>query len=273
VFQDRRVRDALTYAFDFEWLNQTLFHGSYARIPSYYGNSSLAFRGAAEGAERALLAPFADELPAGVLDAGYAPPESDGKGANRRNLRQASRLLAEAGWTVQDGVLKNAAGEAMSFEILLGSNTDERIAAPFAEALAKLGVEARLRLVDGPQYQAQRAAYDYDMVVNKWWLSLSPGNEQRHYWGSQGVEQEGTRNYMGVASPAVDAMIDKLLVAEERAEFEAAVRALDRVLVAGRYVIPFWYEPVDRFVWGKELQGPERQSLYGWRPETWWSVE
>jgi peptide/nickel transport system substrate-binding protein len=270
VFADRRVREALALSFDWEWVNQRLYRGQYARIESYFGNSALGFEGAAEGAEAALLATFAGALPADTLEAGWRPPVSDGTGRDRRNLRRAARLLEAAGWTVNGTLRRNAGGETLSFEILVASTEDETLASLWASGLGRLGVEARVRLVDNAQYLARRRDYDYDMTVNRWYLSLSPGVEQRLYFGAQGRTEPGTRNYMGVADPAVEAAIDSLLAAENRDRFESSVRALDRVLSSGIYVIPFGYLPTDRVAWQRGFARPETGALYGWRPEVWW---
>ncbi len=274
-FDDIRVRRALTHAFNFEWINATMFDGAYARIESYFHNSPLAHRGAAEGREREILAPFEDALPEGALDAEYIPPSAEGDPRNRRNLRRAAQLLEEAGWTVRDGALRNAAGEPFGFEILLGSSGDERIAGVWADALGRLGIAVDIRLVDSAQYQARRTDYDYDVIVNRWGLSLSPGNEQRFYWGGEGVERPGTRNYMGVDNPAIEAAIDALLSTEDGAGFRAAARALDRALSHGVYVAPFWFSPVSRIAHDAALQYPDAIPLYGdwigWAPDVWWS--
>jgi peptide/nickel transport system substrate-binding protein len=270
IFADRRVREALALSFDWEWVNQRLFRGQYTRIQSYFGNSALGFSGAAEGREAALLAPFADKLPAGALEAGWRPPMSDGSGRDRTNLRKAARLLEAAGWMVDGELRHNAEGEPFSFEILVGSTEDETLAALWSGALKRLGIELRVRRVDDAQYVARRREYDYDMTVNRWFLSLSPGVEQRLYFGGHGREAPGTRNYMGIDDPAVETMIAALLKAANRSDFEAAVRALDRVLSAGIYVIPFGYLASDRIAWQAGYAKPGRDSLYGWRPEVWW---
>jgi peptide/nickel transport system substrate-binding protein len=270
MFADRRVREALALSFDWEWVNQRLFRGQYQRITSYFANSALGFDGPATGRELALLAPFVSSLPEGTLSAGWRPPASDGSGRDRANLRAAAGLLEAAGWDVDGPVRRNAAGEPFSFEILVASTEDETLAALWSSALARLGIEARVRLVDNAQYIARRRDYDYDMTVNRWYLSLSPGVEQRLYFGAAGRTDPGTRNYMGVADPAVEAAIDSLLAAENREDFESSVRALDRVLSAGIYVIPFGYLPTDRIAWQRGYARPERGALYGWRPEVWW---
>ncbi len=275
IFADRRVREALALTFDWEWINQRLFRGQYTRIQSYFGNSPLGMSGAAEGLEADLLAPFADSLPPETLTAPWRPPVSDGSGRDRRALRRAGRLLDEAGWTVVDGVRRNADGEAMRFEILLVQSRDETLASLWREALERLGIEVEVRLVDQAQYTERRTDYDFDMIVNRWAMSLSPGTEQRLYFGAAGLGTPGTRNYMGVTDPAVDAMIGEILAATETEAFEAAVRALDRVLTSGIYVIPFGVQPTDRLVWQPGYARPEQDSLYGWwgwwaGPAVWW---
>lgn len=276
LFEDLRVRQALGLAFNADWIGETLFGGGLSRIESYFANSPLGFSGAAEGRELDILGPFADVLPPGTLDAPPPAPRGDGDPRNRRGLRAAARLLEEAGWTLQGTTLRNGAGEPFAFEILLGSSADERVAGIFREGLATLGIEARVRTVDSAQYQARLTDYQFDMIVNRWGVSLSPGNEQRLYWGSAGRTEPGTRNYMGVASPAVDAAIDALLGAEALEDFQAAARALDRVMTAGHFVIPFWFSPVSRIVHDARLRYPDRLPLYGdwigWAPEVWWQA-
>jgi len=273
-FDDLRVRRALSLAFNFDWINKTLFDGAYARITSYFDNSPLRHHGRAEGRERAILAPHAGALPEGALDETQGPPSDDADPRNRHNLRRAARLLETAGWRVVDGVLRNAAGAPFAFEILLDSSADEKIAGVYREALATLGIRVDMRLVDSAQFQARRTGYDYDMIVNRWGLSLSPGNEQRFYWGRAGVDEPGTRNYMGADNPAIEASVDALLAAQDVADFEAAVRALDRTLTSLSYVVPFWYAPVSRIAHDAALRFPERLPLYGdwigWAPEVWW---
>ncbi|WP_234455049.1 extracellular solute-binding protein [Thermohalobaculum xanthum] len=272
---DRRVREALALAFDWEWMNERLYRGQLRRIRSYFDNSVLGFEGRAEGHERAILEPFAASLPEGTLDEGWRPPVSDGTGRDRRNLRRAARLLDEAGWTVSNGQRRGPGGEALTLEALVLSTEDETLASLWAQALARLGVTLSVRRVDAAQYQLRRQEYDYDIVTNRWSMSLSPGTEQRLYFGAAGRDAPGTRNYMGVADPAVEAAIDAMLAAEEEADFRAAVRALDRVLSAGIYVVPFGVLPSDRIAHSSAMHRPERAPLYGWwgwwaGPATWW---
>ena len=276
LFEDWRVRDALIHAFNFEFANQTLNGGEMPRRASYFSNSALAMGdGPAEGRVRALLEPFADSLVPGALDA-YALPVSDGSPRNRANMRNARQQLEAAGWTVQDGVLKNADGAPFAFAILLQSGVGEAVANIYVDALRQLGIDARVQVVDAAQYNERRNDYDYDMIVNTWNMSLSPGNEQTLYWGSAGVTEPGTRNYMGVASPAAEAMIAEMLATRDPAEFEAAVQALDRVLTTGRYVVPFWFSDVATIAHKADLKHPERLPVYGdwigWLPEVWWQA-
>jgi peptide/nickel transport system substrate-binding protein len=279
LFADWRVREALILAFNFEFINQTLNGGLLPRIPSYFGNSALAMQPGtpATGRELALLDPFKAELPPGAIE-GYALPVSDGSQGNRKNIRSAARLLEEAGWIVgDDGILKNARGEPFTFEILLVTGQDEMASAAevYIEALKPLGISARLNKIDDAQYKQRTSAYDFDMTHYIRSLSLSPGNEQLLYWGAGGVTEPGTRNWMGVNSPAVETMIAAMLKAPTAEDFTAATRALDRVLTSGRYVIPIWYSDVSRLAYSADLRYPERIPLYGdWTgflPDIWWS--
>lgn len=277
-FADWRVREALILAFNFEFINKTLNGGLLPRIPSYFGNSFLAMEPgtAASGRELELLEPFKAELPPGAIE-GYALPVSDGDQTNRKNIRAAAKLLEEAGWTVDDdGVLKNAKGEPFIFEILLVTGQDEMASAAevYIEALKTLGISARLNKVDDAQYKDRTSNYDFDMTHYIRSLSLSPGNEQLLYWGATGVTEPGTRNWMGVNSPAVEAMIAAMLKAPNAEDFTAATKALDRVLTSGRYVIPIWYSDLSRLAYSSDLKYPEKLPLYGdWTgflPDTWW---
>jgi peptide/nickel transport system substrate-binding protein len=229
---------------------------------------------------RALLEPHADALVPGALDA-YALPASDGSTRNRANMRRALQLLEEAGWTASGGRLVNASGQPFAFEILvqsgqatLSASHVEAIANLYADGLRQIGVEARIRIVDQAQFNERRSAYDYDMIVAGWAGSLSPGAEQRLYWGSPGVEAPGSRNYAGVDSPAVDAMIAALTASREEDDMISAARALDRALATGRYVVPLWHSEVSRIAHRAEFRFPERLPLYGdwsgWLPEVWW---
>jgi peptide/nickel transport system substrate-binding protein len=277
IFADWRVREAMIQAFNFEFINQTLTGGVQPRIQSYFSNSVLgmAVGEPATGKELALLEPFADSLLPGAIE-GYALPVSDGSESNRAGIRAATALLAEAGWTVQDGVLRNAAGEAFTFDILLQQGADEMlsIATIYVEALKRLGMQVSITRVDSAQYKERTNSYDFDMTQYVRSLSLSPGNEQTLYWGSAGVTEPGTRNWMGMASPAADAMIQALLTSTDPQDFTAATRALDRVLTSGRYVVPIWYNDVARIAHARTLRYPERLPIYGdwigFQPDVWW---
>lgn len=281
IFQDWRVREALLLAFNFEFVNQTLNGGVFPRRASYFANSRLGMgTGPAEGAARALLEPFAGELPPGALEA-YALPASDGSQRNRANMRKAIKLLEKAGWTAEGGTLRDASGAPFAFEILvqsgqttLSSGQVEAIASLYVDALRQLGITARVKLVDQAQFNERRNVYDYDMIVAGWAMTLSPGNEQTLYWGRGGVTAPGTRNYPGVDSPAAEAMIARLLATKDEEGFVATAQALDRALMAGRYVIPFWFSDVSRIAYRKDLHFPERLPVYGdwtgWLPEVWW---
>ncbi len=277
LFADWRVREALIDSFNFEFVNQSLNAGKLPRATSYYANSELAgdVANPASAPVAALLEPYKADLPPGTLE-GYALPVSDGSEANRANIRKATKLMEEAGWQVKDGVLTDAAGKPMTIELLLANGASDAISAAniWAKGLEKLGVKLTITTADSAAYKERVTKYDYDMIWNAWSLSLSPGNEQILYWGSDGVTTEGTRNYMGVNSKAVDGLIATMVGSKDRESFVSAVQALDRVLTAGRYVIPFWYSDVSRVAHKAELHHPDRLPLYGdWLgfvPDVWW---
>jgi len=277
VFADWRVRDAMLLAFNFEFINDAMTGGQSPRIQSYFSNSPLGMTPgeAAGGRVLEFLEPFAAELPPGAIE-GYALPQSDGSAANRANLGLAFERLEEAGWTVDDsGTLRNAAGEPFAFTLVLqtGAGEPEAIANIYAEALRRLGIRVSVEEVDSAQYTERIAALDFDMTYYRVGLSLSPGNEQYLYFGSEQADT-GTRNLMGVKSPAVDALIDRVLNSASQDDFRAAVQALDRVLTAGRFVIPFyqWNDANIAHVAG--LHYPDHIPLFGdwpgWEPDVWW---
>ncbi|MEL6449757.1 MAG: extracellular solute-binding protein [Pseudomonadota bacterium] len=278
-FDDWRVREALITAFNFEYINDTLTGGAQPRITSYFSNSLLAMEpGPAKGAVASLLAPFNGKLLPGVME-GYTLPASDGSLRNRRGLRRALGLMEEAGWTTQTGKLSNADGTPMAFTILLDQQRteDRAIADIYIQALEQMGIDARIDLVDGPQFTERTNAFDFDMTYHRRALSLSPGNEQFFYWGSDAADQEGSRNLMGAKDPAIDAMITAMLTARTREESIAATRALDRLLIAGRYVVPFWQFTTGRIAHVAEMKHPEVIPIYGdgpdWMPQFWWYEE
>jgi peptide/nickel transport system substrate-binding protein len=272
IFNDVRVREALGLLFDFEWINHNYFFGLYQRTASYFAGSELSsHRRPADQHERALLAPFADAVRDDVLEGSWSPPVSDGSGRDRTTLRRALDLLAAAGYELRGTELvERSSGRPFAFEIMVTGRDDERLASLFSQSLKRVGIAARVRVVDAVQFEGRRLIYDFDMIENRWDQSLSPGNEQAFYWGSAAAEQPGTRNYMGVKSAAVDAMIAALLQARERTEFVAAVRALDRLLISGFYTIPLFHLPEQWIVrWGT-IGRPQRASLYGYLFESSW---
>lgn len=278
-FDDWRVREALITAFNFEFINQTLNGGESPRITSYFSNSVLGMQpGPATGRVAELLEPFAGELLPGTLE-GYSLPVSDGSERNRAGLARATGLLAEAGWTVQDGQMRDANGKPLGFEILLrqGAGETQQVVDIYVAALERLGIAPTVTTVDSAQYKERTTAFDFDMTWYRRGLSLSPGNEQYLYWGSEAADTPGSRNWMGVKSPAIEAMIDAMLNAQSRDDFIAAVRALDRVLTAGRYVIPAWHNPVSRIAHARQLRYSERLPMYGdwlgFQPDIWWWEE
>jgi peptide/nickel transport system substrate-binding protein len=272
VFADVRVREAIALLFDFEWLNKNYFFGLYRRTASYFPGSELSAQGrAAEPAERTLLAPYADELRADVLDGTWSPPVSDGSGRDRATLKRALDLLAAAGYEPRGSeLMERAGGRPLAFEIMVTARDDERLALLFSQSLKRAGIAARVRVVDPVQFEGRRLAYDFDMIENRWDQSLSPGNEQAFYWGSAAADQPGTRNYPGIRSPAVDAMIAALLKAEGRGDFVAAVRALDRALLSGMYTIPLFHLPEQWVARWTTIGRPTANALSGHLFEAWW---
>jgi microcin C transport system substrate-binding protein len=269
-FQDPKVRQALAYAFDFEWTNKNLFYGQYARTDSFFENSELASSGLPDEAELALLEPLRDQIPPEVFTETYQPPSTDGSGNNRRNLRTALNLLKEAGWTVQDGKLANEAGENLDFEVLLVSPLFERITAPVIKNMERLGITVTMRTIDPAQYQNRLEKFDFDVVVGSWGQSLSPGNEQRDFWGTEAASREGSRNLVGIADPAIDTLIDHVIQAESREALVTATRALDRVLLWNHFVIPQWHSAVDRYAYWDKFERPETDPKYGIDQFAWW---
>ena len=269
VFEDRAVRYALSLAFDFEWVNRALLQGAYVRTNGIFDNSELGFRGLPEGGELALLEPHRDSLPPEVFDTAYHAPAVEG--GLRKNLAEARRLLAEAGWEVQDGTLKRVAdGLPLAFEILLVNPGNEKIVLAFIRNLERLGVEAKVRTVDSAQFQFRRNTYDFDMIFYRWGVSLSPGNEQAFYWGAEAADQEGTRNYPGIKVPVVDELIARMTQAREREAFAETIHAMDRVLMWGHYVIPLYHQNGDRYAYWSKFGRPEFTPVYGGVLETWW---
>jgi len=270
LFQDARVRRALGYAWDFEWTNKNLFFGSYARTKSYFSNSELASSGLPGPDELPLLEPFRGKVPEDVFTREYKPPVTDGSGNNREGAREALRLLGEAGWTVKGGKLANPRGEPFAFEILIDEPTWERVTLPFVKNLERLGITARVRTVDAAQYQKRIDTYDFDMLVTVWPQSLSPGNEQRDFWGSAAATTPGTRNLAGIRDPVVDRLIELLIQAPDRKALVARTRALDRVLLWGFYVIPHFHLQAFRVAYWDRFGRPAVAPKYSFGFDTWW---
>lgn len=277
-FADWQVREALISLYNFEYINDTITGGTLPRISSYFSNSPLGMEdGAATGRVAELLAPFADTLKPGTLE-GYTLPTSDGSRSNRKNTRRALGLFKEAGWEIKDNVMQKD-GEPFKFEILVKTGSEENLRRGniFVESLVPLGIKATLTRIDAPQLKERTQVYDFDMAYYRRGLSLSPGNEQLLYWGKDGIENPGTRNWMGMNEPAAEAMINEMLNAESQDNFRSAVRALDRVLISGRYVIPFAYSNVARIAHNSALKYPEHVPIYGdwimYHPDVWWSEE
>ena len=276
IFKDSIVREAIAYAFDFTWSNKTLFYGQYKRTRSYFDNSSLAARGLPGGSELALLksyrSKFSGSIPSRVFTESYNPPRSDGTQQDlRRNLQQAAELLRKAGYKTQDGSLFSPQGKAVMFELLLFDPLQERIALPFAKNLKRLGITMRVRTVDAAQYVARLEKFDFDMIVSSWGQSLSPGNEQRIMWTTQAAETPGSRNYSGLANEAVDALVEKIVVAGDRKSLSSSVRALDRILQWHFLVVPHFHIASARIVYWDRFGIPKKfptksapSVLYWW---------
>ena len=272
IFADVRVREAILQLFDFEWINHTYFFNLYRRTASYFDGCDLSAHGVpANARERELLAPFAGVVRADIMDGTWTPPVTDGSGGDRAGLRRAFTLFAAAGYELKGTELVHrASGRPFAFEILTTTRDQERLALAFVRNLKRAGIDARVRSIDATQFERRRIAFDFDMMDYRWEQSLSPGNEQSFYWGSEAATQEGSRNYMGVKSPAVDAMIAAMLSATSREDFVAATRALDRVLLSGFYVVPLYFPPTQWVVRWARIEHPSRTSLFGYLPETWW---
>lgn len=269
-FKDPVLRQAMAYAFDFEWSNDHLFYGQYARTRSYFSNSELAATELPSKAELALLDPWRGKIPDEVFTTVYTPPSTDGSGNIRSNLRTALRLLKQAGYKIEDNALISPkTGKPVAFEILLVSPAFERIVAPFAQNLKRLGIVASVRTVDQSQYINRIRSFDYDMIIGGAGQSESPGNEQRDYWSSDAADREGSRNTIGIKNPAVDALIDRIVDAPDRKSLVAATRALDRVLLWNHYVIPQWHVRMDRLAYWDRF-GIPKHPKYGADVMSWW---
>jgi microcin C transport system substrate-binding protein len=262
LFQDRRVREALNYAFNFEWTNKSLFFGQYTRSDSFFSNSYLAARGTPQGLELEYLEKYRDKLPERVFTTPPQPPVNATRSDVRKHLLKAKKLLNSAGWTVKNGVLKNDAGTPFEFEILLSSPSFNRVMAPFVKNLKKLGIIAEYRALDQALYTQRVQTFNFDMIVNVFGQSQSPGNEQKNYWHSTAAATPGSGNLAGISSPVVDDLVNKIIYASTQKELIAASRALDRVLWYGFYVIPNWHVAGHRMVYYDKLQHPDKLPKY-----------
>ena len=273
LFADRRVREALGLAFDYEWTNKNLFFGTYTRTRSYFSNSELASRGLPGEAELALLEPYRGRIPEEVFSTEFVPLITDGSGKIRRSLRAANKLLRAAGWAVVDGRLVHGeTGAPFEFEFLLQSGgAFERIVQAFARNLERLGITVKLRMVDPAQYQNRVQDFDFDMMWGGFGQSLSPGNEQRDFWGSAAADVPGSRNLVGIRDPVVDELIETIIAASDREALIAASRALDRVLLWSHYVVPLWHLRSYRLAYWDVFGRPEVTARYDHGfPSAWW---
>ncbi|GGD10154.1 extracellular solute-binding protein [Halopseudomonas salina] len=270
MFEDHRVREAISLLFDFEWSNSALFHNAYTRTDSFFDNSELGASGLPGPGELALLEPWREHVPAAVFAQAYSPPKTDGSGIIREQMREAYSLLQEAGWKIVDDRLVNEAGEHLKFEFLIAQADFERVLLPYKRNLASLGIELTLRRVDVSQYINRLRSRDFDMVVTGFGQSNSPGNEQLDYWHSSSADNPGSRNLMGLQDPAVDALVEGLIRADSRESLINHTRALDRVLLAGHYVVPNFHTTVYRVAHWDKFAHPETSPRYDLGLYTWW---
>lgn len=276
VFKDRRVREAITMAFDFSWTNQNLFFGQYKRTNSYFDNSEMAAKGIPTGKELAILEKYKDKLPADIFEKEFKAPSTEPPNDIRKNLRKAVGVLKSAGWVIKDQKLINEkTGKPLQFEILINSASApawERVSLPFIKNLKKLGIDATLRVVDTNQYQNRLNDFDFDMIVHVWGQSLSPGNEQRNYWGSTSASANGSSNYSGVNDEVVDALIENIISSKTREDLVINTRALDRVLLWGYYVVPHWHLPYHRIAYWNKLGVIDKEIMQGPDVFSWWVI-
>lgn len=280
LFKDKKVREALTYAFDFEWSNKQFAYGDYVRTNSYYENSELASRGLPSDAELEILEPYRDQIPEEVFTKPYKAPSTDGSGKARQNLRTAKTLLEDAGYTelnkngIRYKTLEDGTKQHLSFEILHYSPTFERWVLPFIKNLKRLGVQADFRVVDAAQFQRRMNTFDYDVVIGGFGQSNSPGNEQREFWGSNRADMDGSRNYIGIKDPVVDEIVTQIIHAKSREDLITKTRALDRILLWNHYVIPMWHYPKWRIAYWDKITRPDTLShISPLITTTWWATQ
>jgi microcin C transport system substrate-binding protein len=278
-YQDARVRLAFNYAFDFEWANANLFYGEYTRTASFFANSELAATGLPSELELAFLGEVKDKVPQEVFTKEFGNPVNGDRTQRRNNLRMAAKLLNEAGWTQQKQggatVLKNEIGEVLAAEIVLDDPSLERIVIPYTEELKKLGIQAIVRPLDSAQFTRRVQDFDFDIIWTSWAQSLSPGNEQREFWGSEAADRKGSRNYAGIKNAAIDHLVERLIYAKSRDELVAATKALDRVLLWNHYVVPMWHVPYERVARWDRFGRPDKLPDYsiGFPTIWWWDEE
>jgi len=277
LFKDPNVRRAITLAFDFEWSNKRLFYNQYVVNDSYFSNTELQATGVPEGKELALLEPFREQLPAAVFTQPWKAVSTKPPSSLRDNLKLARDILHKAGWRVKDNVLVNKKNQPLKFDVLLAQKGMDRILAPFARNLEKLGIIMKYRTVDRSLYIRRVRSFDYDMIVSGFSQSMSPGNELRNMFHSVSAGKKGSRNFIGVDDPVVDALVDKIISSENRADLIIACRALDRVLLNGNYLVPNWYINTHRIAYWDKFDRPKKLPLYyypkDWMISTWWAKD
>ncbi|KAF1029308.1 MAG: Oligopeptide-binding protein AppA [Pseudomonas sp.] len=271
IFQDVRVRKAISLLFDFEWSNKQLFNGAYSRTRSYFENSEMAATGLPSPAELAILEPLRDKIPPQVFTEAFEPSKTDGSGMIRNQQREAYQLLQEAGWKIVDDKMVDTTGKPVQIEFLLAQTEFERILLPFKRNLADLGIDLVIRRVDVSQFVTRLRSRDFDMIVGSFPQSSSPGNEQREYWKSSSADKPGSRNYIGLKDPAIDQLVEELIDSDSRNSLIAHTRALDRVLQFGYYVVPNWHIKTFRVAYWNHLGHPKVSPLYDVGTATWWS--
>jgi peptide/nickel transport system substrate-binding protein len=272
LFQNKDVREALALMFDFEWTNRNLYAGRYQRLGSYWQGSELSALGkSADATERALLAPYPGSVPPDVMNGTYEPARTDGTGRDRKEMKRAYDILVSQGYKIQNEQLLDPRGTPLAFEILTRSVGEERLGLAYKRTLERLGIAVSIRTVDDAQYQKRLQTFDYDVILGAYSSSLSPGYEQFSRWGSQSKEVEGSFNFAGVSDPVIDMLLDKMLSARGNEEFTSVVRALDRVLISGHYMVPIYYQPEQWVARWAHLQHPDKTSLIGNQLNTWWS--
>lgn len=274
-FSDVRVRKALDYAFDYQWMNRNLFYDLYTRTESYFENSDMKATGKPSPEELAVLEPYRAQLPPDVFGEVYRPPVTDGSGSDRRRLREAQKLLFDAGWTIAarggETLVRNAKGETLDLEFLINEPTFERILTPYIQNLKAIGINASIRRVDSAQYERRVKSYDFDVVTSRFVMSLTPGTELRSYWSSEAAKSEGSRNLAGISSPVIDALIEKIVAAKSRDELVVATRAMDRILRASHYWVPHWFKAAHNIAYWDRLDRPAVKPKYDRGViDTWW---